>query len=72
MVCTCVSASARQSRAQCRAGEVLVTFFFAQHWARDWRALALTQVHHFVVKLFFARLGRLNRAVRPPVGKFFF
>ena len=26
--------------------EYSLTHSLAQHWARDWRALALTQVHH--------------------------
>ena len=30
----------------CTAKRILQQNSLAQHWARDWRALALTQVHH--------------------------
>ena len=34
-------------------------FTLTQHWARDWRALALTQVHHWSrLKKNFARLAK--------------
>ena len=42
---TSVSLSTKSNTA-C-ATEPLRILFYAQHWARDWRALALTQVHHW-------------------------
>ena len=34
------------SQAQARGERILQQNSLARHWARDWRALALTQVHH--------------------------